>query len=93
MNKRKLSIARKKINKIDQKILLLIKRRTKVIDHMLNLKKYKNQIVDHKRIDEILKSIKNKSIKYKIDPKITKRIWKEMIWSYVDYQRRKFGKK
>jgi len=93
MNKKKLNIAREKINKIDQKILLLIKRRTNVVDNMLNLKKYKNQIVDHRRINEILKNIKKKSIKNKIDPKITKRIWKEMIWSYVDYQRRSFGKK
>jgi len=93
MNKKKLNIAREKINKIDQKILLLIKRRTNVVDNMLNLKKYKNQIVDHRRINEILKNIKKKSIKNKIDPKITKRIWKEMIWSYVDYQRRRFGKK
>ena len=60
---------------------------------MLSLKKYKNQIVDHKRINNILKNIKNKSIKNKIDPKITQRIWKSMIWSYVDYQRKNFKKK
>ena len=93
MNKKKLNIARKKIDKIDQKILNLIKRRTMIVNHMLSLKKYKNQIIDHKRINEILKKIKKKSIKNKIDPKITQRIWKEMIWSYVDYQRRRFGKK
>tara|TARA_Y100000590_G_scaffold166031_1_gene190121 strand:+ start:2178 stop:2459 length:282 start_codon:yes stop_codon:yes gene_type:complete len=92
MNKKKLNIARKKIDKIDQKILNLIKRRTMIVNHMLSLKKYKNQIIDHKRINEILKKIKKKSIKNKIDPKITQRIWKEMIWSYVDYQKRKFGK-
>ena len=60
---------------------------------MLSLKIFKNQIVDHKRIKEILKKIKNKSIKNRIDPKITSRIWKSIIWSYVDYQRRNFKKK
>ena len=60
---------------------------------MLSLKKFKNQIVDHKRIKKILGDIKNQSIKNKIDPKITKRIWKSMIWSYVDFQRRNFKKK
>ena len=60
---------------------------------MLSLKIFKNQIVDHKRIKEILKKIKNKSIKNGIDPKITTRIWKSIIWSYVDYQRRNFKKK
>ena len=60
---------------------------------MLSLKGFKSQIVDHKRIKEILKKIKNKSIKNRIDPKITSRIWKSMIWSYVDFQRRNFKKK
>ena len=57
---------------------------------MLSLKGFKKQIIDHKRIKEILKKIKNQSIKNRIDPKITSRIWKSMIWSYVDFQRRNF---
>ena len=60
---------------------------------MLILKKSKKDIVDHKRINEILKKIKNKSIKNKIDHKIATKIWKSIIWSYVDYQKRKFKKK
>ena len=60
---------------------------------MMKLKKNKNQIVDHKRIKEILKIIRNKSIKNKIDTKLTNKIWKSMIWSYVDFQRRNFKKK
>ena len=60
---------------------------------MLSLKKYKNQIVDHKRINIILKNIKKKSIRHGIDYKITTRIWKSMIWAYVYYQRKNFKKK
>ena len=60
---------------------------------MLGLKKLRKEIVDHKRHNEIFKKIKNKSIKNGIDPKITKKIWKSMIWSYVDFQRRNFKKK
>ena len=60
---------------------------------MMRIKKLKNQIVDQKRINEILKSIKKKSLKNNVDPKITTRIWKSMIWSYVDYQRKNFKKK
>ncbi len=60
---------------------------------MLTLKKYKSQIVDHKRINVILKSIKVKSIRLGIDPKITLKIWKSMIWSYVHFQKRNFKKK
>ena len=93
MNKKRLNIARKKIDKLDNKIFYLIKRRTQVVKYMLSLKKFKKQIVDQKRINTILKNIKNKSIKNGIDPKITIRIWKSIIWSYVDFQKRNFKKK
>ena len=93
MNKKKLLIARNKIDKLDKEIFYLIKKRTKIVKYMLNLKEFKKEIVDHKRINEILKKIKNKSIKNKVDPKITVRIWKSMIWSYVNFQRKNFKKK
>ena len=93
MNKKKLNITRKKIDQLDVKIFYLIKKRTKIVNQMITLKKFKNQIVDKKRIKQILKNIKKKSIKHNIDPRTTARIWKSMIWSYVDYQKRNFNKK
>ena len=93
MDRKKLIKARKDIHKVDKNIFNLIKKRTKIVNHMLSLKKQRNQIVDKKRINIIIKKIKNRSIKNKIDPKITTRIWKSIIWSYVDYQRKKFKKK
>ncbi len=93
MNKKKLKVARIKIDQLDRNIFNLIKKRTQIVKYMLGLKQFKNQIVDHKRINEIIKNIKNKSIKNKIDPKITTRIWKSIIWSYVDFQKRNFKKK
>ena len=93
MDKKKLKIARNKIDHLDKNIFYLIKKRTKIVKYMLGLKQFKNQIVEHKRINEILKNIKNKSIKNKIDPRITIRIWKSIIWSYIDYQKRNFKKK
>ena len=93
MNNKKLEIARKQIDLLDKKIFSLIKRRTQVVKYMLSLKRFKNEIVDYKRINKILKNIKNKSIKAGIDPKITNRIWKTMIWSYVYYQRKNFKKR
>ena len=93
MNKKKLQKARNKIDQLDKEIFYLIKKRTTIVKYMLSLKRFKSQIVDHKRINEILKKIKNKSIKNRIDPKITSRIWKSIIWSYVDFQRRNFKNK
>ena len=63
MDRKKLIKARKNIDKVDSKIFNLIKRRTKIVDHMLSLKKQKSQIVDRKRINTILKNLKNRSIK------------------------------
>ena len=93
MDRKRLKKERKKIDVIDQQIFKLIKKRTIIVKKMLTLKKYKHQIVDHKRIKEILLKLRRKSILNNIDPKITKRIWVSMIWSYVDFQRRNFKKK
>ena len=92
-NKKKLDLIRVKLDKLDNKLLSLIKYRTKLVEGVLKLKEFKKEIVDKKRINFILKKIKAKSLKQGIDPKITNRIWKNMIWSYIDYERRNFKKK
>ena len=81
------------MDKLDNKLLSLIKYRTNLVKEVLKLKEFKKEIVDKKRISVILKNIKKKSIKNKIDPKITNRIWKNMIMSYIDFERRNFKKK
>jgi chorismate mutase len=92
-NKKKLEGIRIKLDKLDNKLLALIKYRTSLVKEVLKLKEFKKEIVDQKRINFILKKIQGKSKKLKIDPKITNRIWKNMIWSYIDYERRNFKKK
>ncbi len=71
----------------------MIKKRTNLVNEVLKLKKFKNEIVDNKRIKIILNQIKKKSIKNNIDPKITNRIWINMIRAYIDYEKRNFKKK
>ena len=92
-NKKKLEIIRYKLDKLDDKLLSLIKYRTNLVKKVLNLKEYKKEIVDKNRINIILKKIRSKSKKLKIDPKITNRIWKNMILSYIDFEKRNFKKK
>ena len=92
-NRKKLNIIRIKLDKLDNKILSLIKYRTNLVKEVLKLKEFKREIVDKKRINFILNKIKTKSKNLKIDPKITNRIWKNMIWSYINYERRNFKKK
>ena len=93
MNIKKLKIARRKIDQLDKKIFTLIKKRTVIVNYMLNLKQFKKQIVDKKRINQILKKIKKKSLINNLDPKITTKIWKSMILAYIDYQRKNFKNK
>ena len=92
-NKKKLNLIRIKLDKLDNQLLTLIKYRTLLVQEVLKLKEFKKEIVDKKRIKFILNKIKKKSKKLKIDTKITNRVWKNMIWSYIDYERRNFKKK
>ena len=92
-NLKKLNKLRKRLDILDNSFIKLIKKRTSLVKQVLLLKKNKNEIIDKKRIKTILNQIRKKSIKNKIDPKITHRIWKNMIWSYIDFEKRKFKKK
>ena len=93
LKRKKLNKIRSKLDKLDNSLIKIIKKRTYLVNQVLKLKERKKEIVDNKRIKIILKNIRKKSIINKIDPKITNRIWKNMIWSYIDYEKRNFKKK
>jgi chorismate mutase len=84
---------RKKLDKLDNSLLEIIKKRTILVNLVIKNKKFKKDIIDKKRISVILKNIKTKSKKIKIDPKITERIWRSMIKAFIDYEYRNFKKK
>ncbi len=90
---KKLNKIRSELDKLDNSLIYIIKKRTNLVKKVLALKDKKKQIVDQKRIKTILKNIKIKSLKNNIDPKITNRIWKNMIWSFIDYEKKIFKKK
>ena len=93
INKKKLDMLRVKLDQLDNHLLKLIKERSNLVNEVLKVKIYKKEIIDQKRITLILKKIKKKSIRLNIDPKITSRVWKNMIWSFIDYEKRNFKKK
>jgi len=93
MINKKIKKIRRKLDKLDDKMLLIIKKRSLLVDQILSNKTRKNQIVDKKRIKLILKNIKKKSVKRKIDPSITKNIWITMIRAFVKYEYKNFRKK
>ena len=92
-NKKRLDLLRIKLDMLDTDLLKLIKKRSNLVNDVLKVKIYKKEIIDQKRIKFILNKIKKKSIQLNIDPKITNRIWKNMIWSFIDYEKRNFKKR
>ena len=93
LKRKKLSKIRFELDKLDNSLIKIIKKRTILVKKVLLLKENRSQIVDQKRIKTILKNIRKKSLRNNIDPKITNRIWTNMIYSYIDYERRNFKKK
>jgi len=93
LKRKKFSKIRYKQEKLDNSLIKIIKKRTNLVKKVLSLKEKKNQIVDRKRIKIILNNIKKKSLKNNIDPKVTHKIWKNMISAYIDFEKRNFKKK
>ena len=92
VNKNILKI-RKKLDLLDDQLLKIIKKRTNLVNEVIQNKKFKKDIVDKKRISVILKNIYIKSKNRNIDTKITNKIWKSMISAFIDYEYRNFKKK
>ena len=92
VNKKIIKI-RKELDKLDNILLNLIKKRLFLVDQVLKNKQFKKDIVDNKRIKIILNNIKRKSRNKKIDIKITNKIWKSMINAFIDYEFRNFKRK
>ena len=66
LKKQKLSKIRKELDKLDNVLIKIIKKRTNLVKRVLALKEKKNQIVDQRRINLILKNIKKNQLKIKL---------------------------
>ena len=93
MVNKKILVIRKKLDKLDNKFLNLIKKRSNLVDQVLKNKKYKKDIIDRKRIRVILQNISKKSKQKKIDNIVTNKIWTAMIRAFINYEFRNFKKR
>ena len=84
---------RSEIDKLDDKILPLMVKRSQLVENALELKKLKSQIRDPKRIKIILDKIENNSERYDVNKKLLRSIWKSMIECYIDYENKIFKKR
>ena len=92
-NSKEMSLIRKKIDQVDDKLLPLMVRRSKLVEKALSLKKRKTEIVDKKRINEISKKIVKKSSELGGNSKLLKTIWLSIIQNFIDYENQEFKKK
>ena len=97
MNKKekikKMNNVRSLIDRIDDKILPLIVKRSKLVNDALEIKSRKNEIVDRKRINQILKKIGSASKRMEADPKLIKSIWMDMIQNFIEHEKKEFKKR
>tara|TARA_X000000368_G_scaffold278314_1_gene220820 strand:+ start:948 stop:1244 length:297 start_codon:yes stop_codon:yes gene_type:complete len=97
MNKKekikKMNDVRSSIDRIDDKILPLMVKRSKLVNKALDLKSKSNEIVDRRRIKQILKKIESKSKKMKANPRLIKTIWMNMIQNFIEHERKEFKKR
>ena len=79
------------IDKIDIEILNLIEKRKNLVDRVVKLKT-KDEIVDQKRIDSILKKLDEEAKKKMLPSKMIKDIWEKMINGFIEYEKKYFEK-
>ena len=83
---------RKKIDKVDTKILPLIVKRSELVNKALSLKKRKSDIVDTKRINQIRKKVSSQAKKLGANQKLISSIWLSMIKNFIEFEKKNFKK-
>ena len=92
-NSKEMKLIRQKIDQVDDKLLPLMVKRSKLVEKALSIKKRKTEIVDKKRINEISKKIVKKSSELGGNSKLLKSIWLSIIQNFIDYENQEFKKK
>ena len=92
-NSKEMKLIRKKIDRVDDKLLPLMVKRSKLVEKALSLKKRQTEIVDKKRINEISKKIVKKTTELGGNSMLLKTIWLSIIQNFIDYENQEFKKK
>ena len=83
---------RSKIDVIDSKLLPLMVKRSKLVEKALELKISKSEIVDKKRINEIIKKISYRTKQLGGNTKLLSSIWLSIIENFIKFEKSKFKK-
>ena len=77
---------RELIDLIDDKILNLILERKNLVIEAVKLKS-KDQIVDSKRIENIIQNLSKQARQKKLPDGLVEKLWKIMIQEFIEYER------
>ncbi len=80
---------REKIDKLDLEILDLILKRKDLVTAVVKLKK-RDQIIDQRRIDNILKKIGSEADEKGLSGKFAEDLWRLMIKNFIEYEEKIF---
>ena len=92
-NSKEMRLIRKQIDLVDDKLLPLMVKRSKLVEKALSLKKKQTEIIDKKRIEEISRKISKKSEELGGNSRLLKSIWLSIIKNFIDYEKREFRQK
>ena len=92
-NSKEMRLIIKQIDLVDDKLLPLMVKRSKLVEKALSLKKKQTEIIDKKRIEEISRKISKKSEELGGNSRLLKSIWLSIIKNFIDYEKREFRKK
>ena len=76
---------RNEIDEIDIRIIELISQRKDLVIEVVKLKR-KDQIIDQKRIDDILKKLNLEANKHGIPEVLIEKLWKIMIEGFIEFE-------
>tara|TARA_B100000989_G_C19521692_1_gene464494 strand:- start:651 stop:944 length:294 start_codon:yes stop_codon:yes gene_type:complete len=88
---RSINEVRDSIDKLDLEIIELISKRKDLVNEAVKLKT-KDQIVDQKRIDEIIQRLSALAERLDIPGKMVVNIWNCMIEGFIEYEKTNFEK-
>ena len=80
---------REEIDEVDIQILDLIFNRKKLVTEVVKLKK-RNQIIDTKRIEDILARLRKEASKRDLPEEFVEEVWKLMIKTFIAYEEKIF---
>ena len=83
---------RNKIDAIDNKLLPLMVKRSRLVEKALALKENKSEVIDQQRISEITNKISYKTKKLGGNAKLLSEIWLGIINNFIKYEKSKFTK-